>query len=140
MSSSCSSFPPMHLFLHTAGMRSALLKDTDCMWVAMEDAHVAALSLDEDSPDPNTFFAVYDGHGGELSFTSAISHHASSCLYPRLRCGEVCGATCTQAPSSGRSIQEEGVRSRVEECVHWDRRRHAVKCARCRTSGCVANI
>lgn len=31
----------------------------------MEDAHTAVLSLEEDSADGNTFFAVYDGHGGE---------------------------------------------------------------------------
>ena len=30
----------------------------------MEDAHTTVLTLDEDSADPNTFFAVYDGHGG----------------------------------------------------------------------------
>ena len=30
---------------------------------AMEDAHAVELSLDDNS-DPNTFFAVYDGHGG----------------------------------------------------------------------------
>ena len=43
---------------------------------AMEDAHTAVLSLDEDSADPNTFFAVYDGHGGKLPFPfrSTIPH------------------------------------------------------------------
>lgn len=30
---------------------------------AMEDAHAAVLNLDE-TKDSNTFFAVYDGHGG----------------------------------------------------------------------------
>lgn len=30
---------------------------------AMEDAHAIALKLDEEE-DSNTFFAVYDGHGG----------------------------------------------------------------------------
>ena len=30
----------------------------------MEDAHTAILNLEEDAPDGNTFFAVYDGHGG----------------------------------------------------------------------------
>jgi len=30
----------------------------------MEDAHAAVLSLDEGAENSNTFFAVYDGHGG----------------------------------------------------------------------------
>ncbi|TFY60500.1 hypothetical protein EVJ58_g5120 [Rhodofomes roseus] len=30
----------------------------------MEDAHTIALNLDESGDDSNTFFAVYDGHGG----------------------------------------------------------------------------
>ncbi|KAH7919585.1 PP2C-domain-containing protein [Leucogyrophana mollusca] len=32
--------------------------------ITMEDAHAAVLSLDEATNDKNTFFAVYDGHGG----------------------------------------------------------------------------
>lgn len=35
----------------------------------MEDAHAIELNLDEDDDDDedtNTFFAVYDGHGGTL--------------------------------------------------------------------------
>jgi len=35
--------------------------------VAMEDAHVTILNLEENAVDKNTFFAVYDGHGGKLS-------------------------------------------------------------------------
>ncbi len=35
---------------------------------AMEDAHATVLNLEEDKADDvNTFFAVYDGHGGKLS-------------------------------------------------------------------------
>jgi serine/threonine protein phosphatase PrpC len=30
----------------------------------MEDAHAIVLSLDEGQENSNTFFAVYDGHGG----------------------------------------------------------------------------
>jgi hypothetical protein len=37
---------------------------------AMEDAHAIVLSLDEGEESSNTFFAVYDGHGG-----------ASYCVY-----------------------------------------------------------
>ena len=43
------------------------------MHVAMEDAHIALLNLEEDSPDPNTFFAVYDGHGGTFPPTLLTS-------------------------------------------------------------------
>jgi protein phosphatase PTC2/3 len=32
----------------------------------MEDASTIILSLDEGKEDSNTFFAVYDGHGGEF--------------------------------------------------------------------------
>jgi protein phosphatase 2C family protein 2/3 len=32
----------------------------------MEDAHVTLLTLEENTTDKNTFFAVYDGHGGKL--------------------------------------------------------------------------
>lgn len=32
----------------------------------MEDAHATILSLDEESGDNNSFFAVYDGHGGSF--------------------------------------------------------------------------
>ncbi|KAJ7109712.1 phosphatase 2C-like domain-containing protein [Mycena crocata] len=32
--------------------------------ITMEDAHAIVLDLDEGKDDPNTFFAVYDGHGG----------------------------------------------------------------------------
>lgn len=34
----------------------------------MEDAHTAVLDLDESAEKSNTFFAVYDGHGGKSSF------------------------------------------------------------------------
>jgi protein phosphatase 2C family protein 2/3 len=33
----------------------------------MEDSHAILLDLDEGSPKSNAFFAVYDGHGGEIS-------------------------------------------------------------------------
>jgi serine/threonine protein phosphatase PrpC len=33
-------------------------------YVAMEDAHATVLELDD--REKNAFFAVYDGHGGEL--------------------------------------------------------------------------
>ncbi|TFK91114.1 PP2C-domain-containing protein [Polyporus arcularius HHB13444] len=47
--------------------------------ITMEDAHTAILSLDEDSADPNTFFAVYDGHGG-----SAVARYAGQNVHKRL--------------------------------------------------------
>ncbi|KAI0754952.1 PP2C-domain-containing protein [Daedaleopsis nitida] len=47
--------------------------------ITMEDAHVSILNLDEDSADPNTFFAVYDGHGG-----SAVARYAGQHVHKRL--------------------------------------------------------
>jgi protein phosphatase 2C family protein 2/3 len=46
----------------------------------MEDAHAIVLELDEGKEDPNTFFAVYDGHGGE--FIVLLSLQASSSCHP----------------------------------------------------------
>ena len=42
----------------------------------MEDAHAVALELDEPDSDAisNTFFAVYDGHGGIASTFSPLLH------------------------------------------------------------------
>ncbi|KAK7056795.1 Protein phosphatase 2C 2 [Paramarasmius palmivorus] len=46
--------------------------------ITMEDAHAIVLDLDEKAEDPNAFFAVYDGHGGDRwlfgIFESANSH------------------------------------------------------------------
>ncbi|KAH9922773.1 PP2C-domain-containing protein [Epithele typhae] len=47
--------------------------------ISMEDAHTTVLNLDEDSPDPNTFFAVYDGHGGY-----AVAKYAGQFVHKRL--------------------------------------------------------
>ncbi|OAX38755.1 PP2C-domain-containing protein [Rhizopogon vinicolor AM-OR11-026] len=46
--------------------------------VTMEDAHVTVLSLEE-STDKNTFFAVYDGHGG-----STVARFAGEHVHKRL--------------------------------------------------------
>lgn len=37
----------------------------------MEDAHTAELQLDEGKPAANSFFAVYDGHGGAWFFSTS---------------------------------------------------------------------
>ncbi|KAJ7250891.1 PP2C-domain-containing protein [Mycena haematopus] len=39
--------------------------------ITMEDAHAIVLDLDEGKEDTNTFFAVYDGHGGSTVATFA---------------------------------------------------------------------
>jgi protein phosphatase 2C family protein 2/3 len=44
----------------------------------MEDAHAIVLDLDEGKDDGNTFFAVYDGHGG-ASIVFLSLHASSSC-------------------------------------------------------------
>ncbi|CDO71449.1 hypothetical protein BN946_scf184909.g43 [Trametes cinnabarina] len=46
---------------------------------AMEDAHTAVLDLDGEPTESNTFFAVYDGHGG-----SAVAKYAGQHLHQRL--------------------------------------------------------
>lgn len=53
---------------------------------AMEDSHVTLLNLDEDSANPNTFFAVYDGHGG----MHAICYYLSSTLLLTPLCFRFC--------------------------------------------------
>jgi protein phosphatase 2C family protein 2/3 len=42
----------------------------------MEDAHATILNLDEATDETNTFFAVYDGHGGVCFhwYAPALSH------------------------------------------------------------------
>ncbi|KAG6890815.1 hypothetical protein C0995_003248 [Termitomyces sp. Mi166 len=45
----------------------------------MEDAHVAVLDLDEGKEISNTFFAVYDGHGG-----STVAKYAGANVHKRL--------------------------------------------------------
>jgi protein phosphatase 2C family protein 2/3 len=49
--------------------------------LTMEDAHAVALDLDESQSDttPNTFFAVYDGHGG-----GAVARFAGQNVHKRL--------------------------------------------------------
>ncbi|KAI0354945.1 PP2C-domain-containing protein [Trametes cingulata] len=49
--------------------------------ITMEDAHTAVLNLDGEpsESDSNTFFAVYDGHGG-----SAVARYAGQHLHQRL--------------------------------------------------------
>ncbi|OSD07240.1 PP2C-domain-containing protein [Trametes coccinea BRFM310] len=47
--------------------------------ITMEDAHTAVLDLDGEPTESNTFFAVYDGHGG-----SAVAKYAGEHLHQRL--------------------------------------------------------
>ncbi|KAK7690087.1 hypothetical protein QCA50_006733 [Cerrena zonata] len=47
--------------------------------ITMEDSHTAALDLDETGKDSNTWFAVYDGHGG-----SNVAHYAGDHVHKRL--------------------------------------------------------
>lgn len=46
----------------------------------MEDAHATVLNLDEKTGDEKTsFFAVYDGHGGEFLLGRNDSNRTSAC-------------------------------------------------------------
>ncbi|KAH0586281.1 hypothetical protein H2248_007528 [Termitomyces sp. 'cryptogamus'] len=47
--------------------------------ISMEDAHTAVLDLDEGKEASNTFFAVYDGHGG-----STVAKYAGANVHKRL--------------------------------------------------------
>lgn len=47
--------------------------------ITMEDAHAAVLSLDEGEDTSNTFFAVYDGHGG-----GSVAKFAGNHVHKRL--------------------------------------------------------
>ncbi|KAG0693181.1 PP2C-domain-containing protein [Suillus ampliporus] len=47
--------------------------------ITMEDAHVTILTLEENTTDKNTFFAVYDGHGG-----STVARFAGRNVHKRL--------------------------------------------------------
>ncbi|KAF7314256.1 Protein phosphatase 2C [Mycena kentingensis (nom. inval.)] len=47
--------------------------------ITMEDAHATVLELDEGKEDTNTFFAVYDGHGG-----STVAKFAGQNVHKRL--------------------------------------------------------
>ncbi|EGN98389.1 hypothetical protein SERLA73DRAFT_183367 [Serpula lacrymans var. lacrymans S7.3] len=47
--------------------------------ITMEDAHATLLSVDESSADSNTFFAVYDGHGG-----GSVARFAGKHVHKRL--------------------------------------------------------
>ncbi|KAH9936300.1 phosphatase 2C-domain-containing protein [Fomitopsis serialis] len=49
----------------------------------MEDAHTIALNLDESEDDTNTFFAVYDGHGG-----GAAAKYAGENVHKKLKSDE----------------------------------------------------
>jgi hypothetical protein len=72
---------------------------------AMEDAHVTLLTLEENTTDKNTFFAVYDGHGGKLlanSFTDS-SLELSLILHRKHR-REVRGKERSQAANIRRGI------------------------------------
>lgn len=92
----CSPHPPFNL-VHFVFVfwRNPFLKSSShpfCdilishLLAAMEDAHAISLNLDEhpDEAESNTFFAVYDGHGGtetlfRLSFGSERVEHRQLC-------------------------------------------------------------
>jgi serine/threonine protein phosphatase PrpC len=64
----CRGGESVSLYAIFVAFRSALVHRTQFVlttsnFLAMEDAHTAVLDLDENN-ESNTFFAVYDGHGG----------------------------------------------------------------------------
>lgn len=62
----------------------------------MEDAHTIALSLDEGKDNSNTFFAVYDGHGG-MSYVLFCHTLDPDCLLSKvLRQQSTLASRCTR--------------------------------------------
>ena len=61
----------------------------------MEDAHAIELNIDENEKEANAFFAVYDGHGGELT---ALSLGHNWIVLIRWHRGEIRGRSCSQTP------------------------------------------
>lgn len=63
------------------------------------------LTLEENTTDKNTFFAVYDGHGGKLpaNFFGGYSLELSLILHRKYR-REVCGEKRSQATNFRRGI------------------------------------
>ncbi|GJN02430.1 hypothetical protein PR202_ga19780 [Eleusine coracana subsp. coracana] len=60
----------------------------------MEDAHVAIVNFD--APPATSFFAVYDGHGGDLAYKNDVSLEAryqAVTAFPEVRSVEITAGT-----------------------------------------------
>ena len=62
---------------------------------AMEDAHAVVLDLDGPREDSNTFFAVYDGHGGAFTIRRYLNHRKPHVIPQDLRLLDLPGRMCT---------------------------------------------
>jgi hypothetical protein len=78
----------------------------------MEDAHAAVLDLEGPDGKSNTFFAVYDGHGGMLLKTDLFVYliKGGPTFSSRvIRC-PVCWSECASAIGQRRILQSRGIR------------------------------
>jgi len=77
----------------------------------MEDAHAAVLDLEGPSGKSNTFFAVYDGHGGMFPEADPFVYliKGGPTLPSRLNCCSVCGPECTSAVGHRGILQSGGI-------------------------------
>lgn len=74
----------------------------------MEDAHAAVLDLDEQPDKSNSFFAVYDGHGG--MFPCSLFSRPIIDPYSRLNRRQICRKACTPAPFERGALPSGGLR------------------------------
>ncbi len=105
-----------------------------CSRAAMEDAHTTVLNLEGDAPEGNTFFAVYDGHGGACFSTRTVLLGALSsmpfpvgCLCRFCRC-KVRGPEPAQTSHPERAIQEQGLCTCSQGGLPRHGRGHAIEC------------
>ena len=82
----------------------------------MEDAH-AVLDLEGPGGKSNTFFAVYDGHGGMFPKADPFVDLIKGGLTPssRLNCCSVCGSECASAVGHRGILQSGGIRNCPKE-------------------------
>ena len=84
----------------------------------MEDAHAAVLDLGGPNGKSNTFFAVYDGHGGMSQktdhFFSLIKENPDFSL-ARIDCCSICGSECASTVGRRRFLPSRRLRNCPQE-------------------------
>ena len=82
---------------------------------AMEDAHAAVLALEGPNEKSNTFFAVYDGHGGMFQKTDYLVFLNTDLFSPRIDCCSICGSECAPTVGHRRIVPSGRLRSCPQE-------------------------
>jgi len=92
--------------------RSVPLSNASTGCLAMEDAHAAVLALEAETPSTtNSFFAVYDGHGGACypALSTRLTIRDRSIRVCRWNCGKICRPECAQEVGYRTSLQGEEI-------------------------------